>query len=197
MNSDRLTRRLFLQGSSGFAGSSLLRATLPGLLALGEAACSARDKAAAFAVLGDDEAVEFAAIAARIIPGTDSPGADEAGVIYFIDQAFGSLMQDRYQPAVADLAAFQADIAASFPGRTRFSELGEEEQDRYLAARDETRFFHLLRRMTIFGFFGMQEYGGNHGLLGWQLLGFEGRHAWQAPFGHYDAQYMQGAQDGE
>lgn len=197
MNIDSLTRRLFLQASGGVTGNSLLRAALPGLVALAEAACSARDEAASFAFLGDLEAIEFAAIAARIMPTTDSPGANEAGVIYFMDQAFGSLMQDRYPQAVADLAELQQDLAASFPGRTRFSELQVEEQDRYLATRDETGFFHLMRRMTIFGFFGMQDYGGNHGLLGWQLLGFVAQHAWQAPFGHYDAETMHGEQNGE
>ena len=38
-----------------------------------------------FSVLSEEEAQEFQAIAARIIPTDETPGATEAGVIYFID----------------------------------------------------------------------------------------------------------------
>ena len=196
MNSDRLARRVFLQCSSGLAGGTVLRAAMPGLLALAQTACGARDEAAAFEQLSEREATEFAAIAARIIPTTDTPGAQDAGVIYFIDQAFGSLMKDRYAEAVADLDEFQRGVGKAFPGAKLFSELSEQQQDQFLAAHEDTSLFALLRRMTIFGFFGMQVYGGNHELIGWKMLGFEGRHAWQPPFGHYDAEKMQGTDHG-
>ncbi|MFT5048613.1 MAG: hypothetical protein ACI8UP_005617, partial [Porticoccaceae bacterium] len=35
------------------------------------------------------------------------------------------------------------------------------------------------------------EYGGNRDNIGYQLIGFEDRHAWQAPYGFYDADYAQ------
>lgn len=197
MHGDQLTRRLFLQGSGSVAGSSLMRAALPGVMALAGPACTARDNDASFSVLTDDDAIEFAAIADRILPTTDTPGAREAGVIHFIDQAFAGLMQDLYAQSVSDLATFQAGVGEAFPGKTRFSELNDAQQDRYLEAQDASSFFQLLHRMTIYGFFGMQSYGGNRDQVGWQLLGFEPRHAWQAPFGHYDDPALQGEPGGD
>lgn len=197
MHGEQLTRRLFLQGSGAAASQSLLRAALPGVMALAQAACSARDEGAAYALLDTDVAAEFAAIAARIIPTTETPGASEAGVIYFMDQAFGSLMRDDYPRALTALADFQREVAAEFAGRTHFAELSAAQQDRFLAAREESPLFQLLHRMTIYGYFGMQSYGGNRDGVGWQLLGFEGKHAWQPPFGYYDAEYLREAKHGQ
>ena len=94
MNQDQLTRRLFLQGSGSLAGSTMFRAAVPGIFALAQAACTARDEGMSFEVLSDAEAAAFEAIAARIIPTTDTPGAREAGVIHFMDKAFASFMQE-------------------------------------------------------------------------------------------------------
>ncbi len=35
--------------------------------------------------------------------------------------------------------------------------------------------------------FALPVYGGNKGYAGWKVLGFDHRHAWVPPFGHYDA----------
>ena len=37
------------------------------------------------------------------------------------------------------------------------------------------------------GFFSNPEYGGNHDLVGWKLIGFEDRFFYKPPFGYYDA----------
>ena len=75
MNPEDLARRMFLKSSGALAGSAYLRVLVPGVAAISQAACTARDKEAPFMVLRDDEARDFAAIAARIIPTTDTPGA--------------------------------------------------------------------------------------------------------------------------
>ena len=90
MNSQDLTRRFFLKQSAGVAGATWARAALPGLAALSQAACTAKEEQAPFGILQADEAVELEAILARIIPTTDTPGAREAGVIHFFDQSFGT-----------------------------------------------------------------------------------------------------------
>ncbi len=41
---------------------------------------------------------------------------------------------------------------------------------------------------SLAGMFAMPSYGGNRDHVGWSLLGFPHQHAWQPPFGHYDAQ---------
>ena len=89
------TRRLFLQSTGAITGSAYLRILAPGIAAISQAACSARDQGMAFETLGPSEARDFAAIAARILPTTDTPGATEAGVIHFIDRAFGAEMGEQ------------------------------------------------------------------------------------------------------
>ena len=188
MNEEFLTRRLFLQGS---AGAAFARTGLASLLAVAQSACTARDESAAFVTLSNDEAREFEAIAARILPTTDTPGAREAGVIWFMDKAFGSFGAELYADARKGLADFEASIAAAFPGAGRFSDLDEADQDRYLGTQQDSDFFQLMRTGAIMGFFCMSHYGGNRDDCGWKLLGLDAGHAsWQPPFGYYDAEYV-------
>lgn len=173
-------------------GSPLLRTGLPGLMALSASACTARDKTKQFENLNVAEARELDAIAARILPTTDTPGAREAGVIWFMDQSFGSFMKGGVDMVRGGLAAFQAGIPEAFPGATRFSDLDEDDQDGYLKTQEDTGFFGTVRFLTLAGFFGMSSYGGNRDNVGWKLLGLDGQHAWQPPFGYYDAEYQKG-----
>jgi hypothetical protein len=39
--------------------------------------------------------------------------------------------------------------------------------------------------------FSSPEYGGNRDKVGFELLGFTDQHAWQPPFGFYDADYTE------
>jgi hypothetical protein len=192
MNVENLTRRVFLQGS---AGAAFARTGIAGLLAIAESACTARDDSSAFETLAAAEAREFEAIAARILPTTDTPGAREAGVIWFMDKAFGSFGAEFYAGAQQGLAEFQSTIAANFPGAKAFSDLDEADQDRHLQTQQDSEFFQLMRTVTILGFFSMSKYGGNRDDIGWKLLGLPAGHAaWQPPFGYYDAEYAAGPQ---
>lgn len=193
------SRREFLAGSGTLAAGSAVRIGLPGILALSGVACTARDEGAAFEILTPAEAREFEAIAARILPTTDTPGAREAGVIWFMDKSFGSFMQDSLAFARSGLDEFQAGIAAAYAGASLFSDLDETDQDRWLAAQEQTPFFGFVRFLTLAGFFGMSAHGGNRDNLGWKLLGFGTEHhqAWQPPFGYYDAEYMRSNSNGE
>lgn len=214
MQGGQLSRRGFLAGSSAVAGGALLRAGLPAVTALSAAACNARNEGAALKVLTAAEARELEAIAARILPATDTPGAREAGVIWFIDEAFDSIMKGSLGFARAGLQDFQSGVAGAAhrepqkqeggysgteaaPGVSRFSDLEEPAQDEYLASRESSAFFGLVHFLTIAGFFGMSAYGGNRDNVGWKLLGFDPRHVWEPPFGHYDAKYAEGDGDGD
>lgn len=189
------SRREFLAGSGGLAGASFCRTGLSGLLAVSAAACSARDAEAKFDVLTADEAREFDALSARLLPTTDTPGAREAGVVWFLDKSFGSIMKDNLEEARDGLDDFQAGLGDLFPDARRFSDLSEADQDRYLATREATPFFEFIRFATLAGFLGMSSYGGNRDQLGWKLIGFGTEHhqAWQSPFGYYDAEYLEAA----
>ena len=79
MNDGKISRRRFVQGSSALAGTSIVRLSAVTALATAQVACSARDEQAAFSTLTADEARELEAIAARILPTTETPGAREAG----------------------------------------------------------------------------------------------------------------------
>ena len=198
MIGEELNRRTFLQGSGTFFGSTLLRAGLPALAAASQAACTARDEGAAFETITNAEAREIIAVAARIIPTTDTPGATEAGAVYFFDKALGSFFADRLEFGRMQLAEFQSGIAAAYPGAGLFSDLDEADQDAYLKQHEQSPFFQGARMLTIFGVFGMAKYGGNRDDIGWKLVGMDGPpHAWSYPFGYYDAEYMTEQQDGE
>ena len=184
MNKSTVSRRGFLQSTGILVSGTWLRAIAPAAAGIAQAACTAIDSGAAFAVLDVDEAKDFAAIAARIIPTTDTPGATEAGVIHFFDQAFAKQMGDSLAFARVELATLNSGIAAE-----RFAAMNDDEQDAVLANIDGQAFFELMRKMTIFGFFAMSQYGGNKDHIGWDLIDFKGHHgAWQYPFGYYDSQ---------
>lgn len=190
---ESLSRRQFLQSTSTLTGTAYLKVLVPGVASIAQAACSARDEEAPFAVLGAAEARDFAAIAARIIPTTDTPGANEAGVIYFIDRAFSAEMSGQLEFARQLLSKLNASL-----GEARFSDLDEYEQDEVLHGQQSSPLFNMMWDLTIFGFFSMPKYGGNRDTVGWDLVGFEGHHgAWTYPFGYYDAQVHEETDDGE
>jgi gluconate 2-dehydrogenase gamma chain len=196
-NLESLSRRNFLQSTGTLTGAAYLRMLAPGLAAISQAACSAKDEGAAFVILGADEARDFAAIAARIIPTTDTPGATEAGVIHFIDKAFAAEMSGQLEFARASLLEFNDALGSQHANAARLGDLSEDEQDAFLQTREATGFFNLMWAMTIFGFFSMEKYGGNKDQVGWELIGFEGGHGpWQYPFGYYDAQVHGETNDG-
>jgi len=192
-----LSRRNFLQATTSISATALLRLSAPALAAITQAACSAKQEASEFLVLGPAEAADFAAMAARIIPTTATPGATEAGVIYFFDNAFADAMRPDLDAARDGLAEFNAALRAAGHGG-RFDELSADEQDKFLREHESSAFFKLVRDMTIYGFFAMTSYGGNKDQVGWKLIGFEGHHGgWTYPFGYYDAEYAKAHVDGE
>jgi gluconate 2-dehydrogenase gamma chain len=183
---DEMSRRQFVLSSGAAAGASLLRTSAASIAAIAQAACTARDEGAGFSTLSDVEAADFAAIAARLIPTTDTPGATEAGVIHFYDRAWG----DELAWALEDMRSLlQALNEAS---GARFATLSADQQDENLRAHEEDGRFALLCQVTKFGFFAMAKHGGNEGHVSWDIVGFKGHQgAWAPPFGYYDARYRE------
>lgn len=183
---NEISRRRFLTSTGALTGASLLRIGAPSLAAITQAACTARDEVAAFTTLGAKEAVDFAAIAARIIPSTDTPGATEAGVIWFWDNALG----DYFAGWLQDVRALREQMGAGLD--KPFAELSADEQDDAMKAVEDDYRFEFWRLLTIFGFFSMAKHGGNKDHVSWDMIGFEGHHgAWAPPFGYYDAEAEQ------
>jgi len=139
----------------------------------------------AFSVLSADDAREIEAIASQIIPTDESPGAREAGVIYFIDRALATFDQDKRALYAKGLAEAEAKRAEMFPS-TSIAALAPEQQIQLLQAIEKTGFFAQVRTHCILGFFGNPSYGGNRDRVGWKLIGFEDRFQFTPPFGYYD-----------
>jgi gluconate 2-dehydrogenase gamma chain len=196
MKSKTLNRRHFMQGSGILASSSLLRLSVPAILAAAQTACSARDEDAAFVTLTASEAVELEAIAARILPTTDTPGAREAGVIYFMDNVLGEKFSEMLPSVRSSLVEFQEGIADRFEGALKFSDLSEADQDVWIGVNETMQFFSVAKTLTLWGFFAMSSYGGNKDNMAWDLIDFDGPGAAQPPFGYYDAQYMEEQSNG-
>lgn len=179
------TRREFLwTGTSGIS-AAWIAAMLP---AITTAACEARD-ADGFELLTEDEARELEAVAARIVPGTtEDPGAREAGVVRFMDRAFGGFLAGSFAAVREGLPELRMAVDERYPGEGPFSRLDAERQDTILRSVESEPYFAIVRTATVLGMFAMPAYGGNRDGAGWRAIGYEPRGGWQPPFGHYDAE---------
>lgn len=183
-----MRRRNFLGAVSAGIGGVWLTGHWPDIAAAADAASRAvaDPGAAALQVLSQDEKVEIDAIASRILPSDDGPGAREAGVVYFIDRALGTFAGDARPLVSAGLATLSATVKTTYPDNARFSALEPDAQDRMLQTIESDAFFQFVRWGTIAGFLANPSYGGNRGKVGWRWIGFEDRFVWQEPFGYYD-----------
>ena len=149
---------------------------------------------AAWEYLTPEQAADVEAFASQIVPSEpDSPGAKEAGVVYFVDKSLATWAKDQRDPFTKGLDALNLEVGKHFPGTARFANLSSSQQTEILRAQEKTEFFQVMRASTLMGFLSNPEYGGNKDKIGWKLLGFEDRYAWQPPFGDYDAQAAKGA----
>jgi gluconate 2-dehydrogenase gamma chain len=133
------------------------------------------------------EAVELGAVVDQIIPPDETPGATETGVVYFIDLALGGFMAGVAPTLRQGLEDLGQKAQSARAQGSRFSELSFEQQTAVLKEVEDSRFFGTLHFLTMLGMFCLPQYAGNRDNAGWDLLGFDHRHAWQPPFGYYDA----------
>jgi gluconate 2-dehydrogenase gamma chain len=150
---------------------------------------STKDNAARFGVLTPAEGETLGAIAERIFPKTDTPGAVEIDVLNYIDIALAG----DYAPLVPlyrqGLRAVERFALSKFA--ERFSDLTEEQKDAVLAEfetgsvrgfKKAAEFFETVRYHVLEGVFCEPQYGGNKDMIGWRLVNFPGQQ-----FGYADA----------
>ena len=190
MKQQRMSRRAFLNAGGDAAKGSCIILTMPMILTACGQADDARTSNNDFQLLSEEEGLEYSAISARIIPSNDTPGATEAGVIYFIDTVVADNRDGEHQILKQGLTTLQSEGAAQF-GVASFYLLNEEQQDQLLRQIESSQFFNTIRFLTVAGMFSSPEYGGNRDKVGFELLGFTDQHAWQPPFGFYDADYAE------
>ena len=133
-----------------------------------------------------EQATEVEAFASRIIPTDDTPGAREAGVVYFIDRGLSSWAKGQQPMFTEGLAKLSRDVGAKFRGQTRLSALTPQQQDEVLKSIEQTPFFGVMRFSTLAGMFSIPTYGGNRDYIGWKLVGQEQAMEFKSPFGWYD-----------
>jgi hypothetical protein len=106
------------------------------------------------------------AIAERILPRTDTPGAVDVGVPAFISRLYADFMSSAEQKMlIAGLASVEA--AAKSSGGQSFTELPAARQDELLRGiakaeqEQEQSPFRLIRSATILGYFTSEQVGKN------------------------------------
>jgi gluconate 2-dehydrogenase gamma chain len=189
MNENDKARRRFLQSAGAALSGSWVALHWPAIAAAAEHAHASMASGgdAKLELLNPEQARDVAAIAAQIVPSGETPGATEAGVVYFIDHVHRGLYAERSRDFLDGLGTFQREFAAGHAGQ--FADLEPGDQLEYLQTIADTPFFQDMRFLTVMGLLALPSYGGNRDKLGWQLVGFEDRHVWEPPFGHYDREY--------
>jgi Gluconate 2-dehydrogenase subunit 3 len=151
-----------------------------------------------------DQVKEIDAITSRIIPSDETPGAHEAGVVYFIDRALSTFAIDNQKVYREGLPEMQARTHELFPALDKFSAATPEQQDEVLHSFDEQTagerrpyrpraaaqsFFDTVRLHTVVAFLLDPDAGGDPNGIGWNVIDRERQHMFQPPFGYYDKNY--------
>jgi Gluconate 2-dehydrogenase subunit 3 len=202
---ENLSRRNFLSRGGAALSAVWLSAHWPAIVAAAEHAHQAAKSAAPpkFQFFTSEQAVEIDAITARIIPSDETPGARQAGVVYFIDRALTTFAVDDQKTYREGLPGLQLSVRELFPNVEKFSTASPEQQDQVLHTFDDKAdygrrfrpnatvkpFFETVRVHTIVGFLIDPDSGGNSDGVGWKLIGRDREHTFQPPFGYYDKDY--------
>jgi hypothetical protein len=193
MTAEKKTRREFLTSGTTVLGASFMAANMPFILAACEQAQDNQLAVADYANITAEQGIELSAIADQIFPEDESPGATQIGAVYFIDAAFGTFMASALPMLSDGLDDLNKKASAIDARADRFSKLSLEQQTHLLQGEEQSPFFGMLQFLTTAGVFCLPRYGGNKDYAGWELLGFDHQHAWQPPFGYYDAAIHQSA----
>ena len=152
-----------------------------GVVAAAAAAVGCRGSEGRFRALTDDEARTLAAASDRIIPRDEDPGANDAGVISFVDRQLATRQRDDLPEWRAGLAALEssarrrhgkafADLPADAqPALLQDVERGAVESDDWRSVAPAA-FFARLRDYTMMGFYGDPRHGGNKERVSWKML---------------------------
>lgn len=184
--SETFSRREFVVAAGSLGAAWLLAGERERTEAMAHAAHQVSQAQPALAVLTREEAVELEAFTSRIIPTDGTPGAREAGVVYFIDKGLTSWAKEQLPAFREGAAKLSRDVGAKFSGQTKFSALTPAQQDEVVKSIEQTPFFGLMKFATVAGMFSLPMHGGNRDFVGWKLMGQEGTMEYKAPFGWYD-----------
>ncbi|MBA4408349.1 MAG: hypothetical protein C0397_02870 [Odoribacter sp.] len=128
-----------------------------------------------------EESLCIIAVCEQIIPKDESPGATDAGVIYYIDRQLSGIFhydQETYRNGIKNLQEY----TAKKHGKT-FENLIFDEQTKLLIMLESNQlnetdwpqgkpadFFNLVRSHTMQGFYGSPIHGGNKDYMSFEML---------------------------
>src|SRR5512147_2467013 len=133
-------------------------------------------------ILSNLERRTLEAIAERIFPKTDSPGAVEIGALDYIEIALAGDYAALLPLFRSGLRALNRHAKAQCAGP--FARLDSEQQDRLLKEfesgsaagfKKAAEFFETVKYHVFEGVFCEPYYGGNKNMAGWRLVGFPGQ----------------------
>jgi gluconate 2-dehydrogenase gamma chain len=190
MEKEDISRRRFLVRSLAGVSASWLLAKLPEIEAAQDHVHKAMQSNAPLKLefFTPEQAAEVEAISSRIIPTDDTPGAREAGVVYFIDRALMTFDKEQQPLYIKGLKQIDARCRMMGFGKASFASLKPEQQDKLLKRIEKGKFFQAVRTHTVMGFLCDPSRGGNRDQTGWKVLGFEDQFYYKPPFGYYDAE---------
>ncbi len=161
--SPALTRREAIQQTAAWLGIALTPALLTGCVQM-ESAVQGGVASVKPVYFTREQILTAGTVAERILPRTDSPGATDVGVPAFLDLMYGKFMTLEEQRV---FAAGLAEVeAASMAAHQRtFPQLSTAQQDAILtqiaqaSQTKEKTFFHLMRDLTLLGYFTSEQVG--------------------------------------
>jgi len=140
-------------------------------------------------VLTPEESKILAAVADRIFPQTETPGAVEIGAVQYIEIALAGAYAVLAPVYRRGLRAIERCAKEKF--RRAFCLLSEAQKDEVLVDFETgavrgfklaVDFFEIVRCHVLEGVFCEPQYGGNRDMIGWRLVDFPGQQ-----FGYADA----------
>ena len=158
-----ITRREAIKRAALILGVAISPSILAGVLSAQPAASGAKTTRT---YLDPKKSATAGAVAERIIPRTDTPGAIDAGVPAFIDLMYGEYMTAGEQRVlVAGLAEIESTSVRLH--HQSFTQLSAEQQDALLRSiadssqKKEKTFFHQIKELTVLGYFTSEPVGKN------------------------------------
>jgi len=155
-----MTRREAIRRTALMLGVAVTPSLLMGVMHA--QASTPNRKAPAYLTAKQFETVS--AIAERILPKTDTPGAGDVGVPAFIDLMYGKYMTAAEKRVFAD-GLLEVESGSAGTNSSGFAALTPAQQDSMLkriaeaAQGKEGTFFHLMKELTLLGYFTSEPIG--------------------------------------
>lgn len=159
----QLPRRHFVSSLGSGLGAAWFASIWPAAIADAAEAIGAiaRGQSPAYRTITPQQAADFGAVADRIIPPDDTPGARDAGVVFFADRFLGGMAAEQKSAFDTAIAEVNAAARKRVPAAASFAALTTAQQDQTLESIQTTESFAVLRSIAVAGYFSHPKHGGN------------------------------------